>query len=371
MARQLVVCLDGTGNRFSDLPTNVLRLLRCLPDESDKLVSYYDQGVGTFGLKETLFEWQKVPSRICGLAFGWGISQVIESAYSFLARNYLPGDELYLFGFSRGAYAVRALAAMIHAVGLVEPHQLNLFEYAWAILTGRDRKTGKPDFHLQNKFKATFGRVIPIRLLGLFDTVKSIGWFYDPTSIAYSFNNPSVAIVRHAISIDECRCLFRQNLWSASQTSTNLKEVWFAGVHSDIGGGYPESESQLSLISLRWMLGEGIANGLRVDLDRCHTQLHPAPEIDCDPSGEMHKSLEGWWNVAEWLPQYGWDAHTKRRRYYLGALTPLRKPRHRLMLENSTLHRSVQQRLADVPSYRPPNLPASPVFVDDDAAAPS
>ena len=94
MPRQLVVCLDGTNNRFSEKPTNVLKILRCLSRDSDSLLAYYDQGLGTFGLKETLFEWQKLPARVFGLAFGWGLDRVIGSAYEFLAQNYQPGDEI-------------------------------------------------------------------------------------------------------------------------------------------------------------------------------------------------------------------------------------------------------------------------------------
>lgn len=80
MGRQLVIFLDGTANRFSHRPTNVIRLLRCLPKHDAEVLAWYDQGVGTFGLKETLFEWQKVPSRICGLAFGWGLKRNVEGA---------------------------------------------------------------------------------------------------------------------------------------------------------------------------------------------------------------------------------------------------------------------------------------------------
>jgi uncharacterized protein (DUF2235 family) len=140
MPRQLVVCLDGTGNRFCHTPTNILRLRRSFT--SANVLAYYDQGVGTFGLKETLFEWQKVPARVCGLAFGWGLKRTVQSAYEFLAKNYCTGDEIYLFGFSRGAYTARSLAALIYACGLVEPHQLNMFDDAWAMLLARKKVTG-------------------------------------------------------------------------------------------------------------------------------------------------------------------------------------------------------------------------------------
>lgn len=238
MGRQLVIFLDGTGNRFSHKPTNVIRLLRSLPKGSADVLTYYDQGVGTFGVKETLFEWQKLPSRICGLAFGWGLKRNVEGAYHFLAENYRAGDEIYLFGFSRGAYAARALAALIHTAGIVEGHQTHLFDYAWAMLLARSGENNAPDFKLQARFKSTFGRRVNVHFLGLFDTVKSVGWIYDPVIIPYTAKNPAVDIVRHAVSIDERRCFFRQHLWRRnSDVRTDLKEVWFAGVHSDVGGG--------------------------------------------------------------------------------------------------------------------------------------
>ena len=203
MPRQLVVCLDGTGNRFSHTPTNILRLRRAF--DSQSVLAYYDQGVGTFGLKETLFEWQKVPARVWGLAFGWGLKRTVQSIYEFLAENYHSDDEIYLLGFSRGAYTARALAALIYACGLVEPHQLNTFDYAWAMLLARKQvatpplrpssdavpaaqpspKTA-PDWSLQRTFKDTFGREISIKFMGLFDTVKSVGWVYDATVIPYT-----------------------------------------------------------------------------------------------------------------------------------------------------------------------------------------
>ena len=225
MGRQLVIFLDGTGNRFSHKPTNVIRLLRSLPKGRENVLTYYDQGVGTFGVKETLFEWQKLPSRICGLAFGWGLKRNVEGAYHFLAKNYRQGDDIYLFGFSRGAYAARALAALIHTAGIVEGHQAHLFDYAWAMLLARNGEEHSPDFKLQARFKSTFGRRVNVHFLGLFDTVKSVGWIYDPVIIPYTAKNPAVKIVRHAVSIDERRCFFRQHLWRRNDDmKTDLKE---------------------------------------------------------------------------------------------------------------------------------------------------
>ncbi len=282
--RQLVVCIDGTSNRFGDQPTNVVRLYRSLSRDPRRVLAYYDQGVGTFGLKETLFEWQKFPSRIAGLAFGWGLKRNVEGAYRFLAEHYRPGDQIFLFGFSRGAYAVRVLAAMLRAVGLIDAHQPHLFDYAWTLLTTRmpprdeDKRAGTrrrgPDFGLLGRFRKVFGRQVKVHFLGLFDTVTSVGWVYDPLTVPYSSNNEMVDVVRQALAIDECRCFFRQNLWFGEKDrKSDVLQVWFPGMHSDVGGGYAPKDSRLALVAFTWMLGEALEAGLHVDPARSRDQL--------------------------------------------------------------------------------------------------
>ena len=378
MTRQLVVCLDGTGNRFSHRPTNIVRLLRSLSTRPSEVLGYYDQGVGTFGLKETLFEWQKLPSRICGLAFGWGLKRNVQGAYEFLAENWVEGDEIFIFGFSRGAYAARAVAALIRAAGLVPPHGAHLFDYAWSMLLARVDPERKPDFKLQARFKATFGRTVRVRFLGLFDTVKSVGWVYDQVVIPYTTNNPAVEIVRHAVSIDERRCFFRQNLWGSPQVSkTDVKQVWFAGVHSDIGGGYKPKEAQLALIAHRWMLGEAAVAGLKLDADRCMRNL-AAEGAAADFSAGSHDSMTLGWKVAEWIPRRVWDERSKARRWRIGAMPPFGTPRARELrpvhTDDSdegvrqgpiTVHRSVAQRLQAAIGYDPQNLPGEWEVADD------
>jgi uncharacterized protein (DUF2235 family) len=365
MARQLVVCLDGTNNRFNDRPTNVIRILRSLSRDSSQILAYYDQGVGTFGLKETLFEWQKFPSRVFGLAFGWGITRVIGGAYEFLAKNYVDKDEIFMFGFSRGAYAVRALAAMVRAVGLVSAYQTNLFDYAWAMLVSRHQR--EPDFPLQGRFKATFGRQeVRIRFLGLFDTVSSVGWIYDPIIIPYTKKNDIVDNVRHAVSLDEQRCFFRQNLWSSEISDvTHLKEVWFAGAHSDVGGGYPPTEPSLTRVSLRWMMREACDCRLKFDPVRLVRELGPAGSELADRIAPTHDSMTVVWKSAEWLPRFVWNGIDDRRHFNRGAMPPFGRPRPRFVPPNAFVHKSVQERLQAAPSYRPPSLGEVFTFVDD------
>lgn len=359
MGRQLVICLDGTGNSFSHCPTNIMRLQRSLPPNSDAMLSYYDQGVGTFGERETLFVWKKKLGRVLGLTFGWGLKRVVENAYRFLAQNYREGDQIFIFGFSRGAYSARSLAAVIRAVGLVPAHETHLFDYAWTMLAARVKKNkasphgGKddtskvePDFALLEKFKSTFGRKVPIHFLGLFDTVKSVGWIYEPFVIPYSTNNDEVRTVRHAISIDERRSFFRQNQWGARfPDNTDVKQVWFAGVHSDIGGGYAPEAAQLALLSHRWMLGEAVAAGLNLDQVRARQELEPASGVRGDALADMHDSMTGGWKAAEWVPQRVWSTSAKKLKWMLGTMPPFGRPRARPIAADALFHHSVQARI--------------------------
>lgn len=371
MARQLVVCLDGTGNRFSHCPTNIIRLVRSLLNDPDQVLTYYDQGVGTFGLKETLFEWQKVPARVFGLAFGWGIKRTVEGAYRFIAEHLKQGDELYIFGFSRGAYAARALAALIRAVGIVPSHQAHLFEYAWSILVAQSGTESKPDFKLQGRFKFTFGKRVTVRFLGLFDTVKSVGWVYDPVSIPFTTNNRDVEVVRHAMSTDERRVFFRQHLWAHESVRTDIKQVWFPGVHSDVGGGYAADEAQLALGAFRWMLGEAIVAGLHIDLVQARKQMIMISGSVPDPQGLIHDSMTVYWKVAEWVPRLVWDQVKSRRILKIGQMPPFRSPKPRFIGPDALMHCSLDQRLKGGRAYAPPNLPNQYTVVYDDQSVAS
>ncbi|HBO3293043.1 TPA: DUF2235 domain-containing protein [Pseudomonas aeruginosa] len=368
--RQLVVCIDGTSNRFGDQPTNVVRLYRSLSRDPRRVLAYYDQGVGTFGLKETLFEWQKFPSRIAGLAFGWGLKRNVEGAYRFLAEHYRPGDQIFLFGFSRGAYAVRVLAAMLRAVGLIDAHQPHLFDYAWTLLTTRmpprdeDKRAGTrrrgPDFGLLGRFRKVFGRQVKVHFLGLFDTVTSVGWVYDPLTVPYSSNNEMVDVVRQALAIDECRCFFRQNLWFGEKDrKSDVLQVWFPGMHSDVGGGYAPKDSRLALVAFTWMLGEALEAGLHVDPARSRDQLRSRSKQGPDPTAPILPVMTRPWRLAEWLPLLVWDRRSGNRAWRWSRGRPRSRPLEPVGQETRVkLHRSVQRRLDECPDYRPCNLPA-------------
>lgn len=259
---------------------------------------------------------------------------------------------------------LRALAALIHSAGGVDKHQAHLFEYAWAMLLARKGKEDAPDFKLQARFKSTFGRRVSVNFLGLFDTVKSVGWIYDPVIIPYSANNPSVEIVRHAVSIDERRCFFRQHLWHPhANAKTDCKEVWFAGVHSDVGGGYSPEESHLALIACRWMLGEAVRAGLKVDTVRAKKELSPISAGKASP----HDSMTRPWKIAEWVPRLVWSGQGNKREFKIGTMPPFGKPAPRRMTGDINVHDSVMTLMSEKPHYRPANLPEHYSVVRDDA----
>ena len=245
MAKNIVICCDGTGNEFGHGNSNVVKLYQTLICDSSQ-IAYYHPGVGTMGAKSALTRIGKWWTRTIGLAFGYGISENVADAYQFLMRNWEPADRIYVFGFSRGAYTARVLCGMLHAVGLLTPGNEALIPYAIRMIKGHDI-----DFHVLADFKTTFSRECNVHFIGVWDTVDSVGWIYNAVEFPYTATNPDIAIVRHATSIDERRAFFRQNLFSDLHSNQDLAQVWFAGVHSDVGGSYPEPESQLSKLALR------------------------------------------------------------------------------------------------------------------------
>ncbi len=328
MARKLVVLLDGTGNEIGSNLSNVLKFYRMLEKDEDQLV-YYDPGVGTIG---TPGWWDQLKVKfqgVLGLALGYGLDENVLGAYSWLARNYRDGDCIYLHGFSRGAYTARVVAGFIHMCGLLWPEQLNLCGYA---LVAYKRSADTGDLEIGFNFRRIAGARRPrIRLVGVWDTVSSVitprpDRFYLPSlqTLPFTRTNPSVETFRQAISMDERRRMFRLNHWRDPQGSVpdpvtgrvRTRQVWFAGVHSDVGGGYPESQSALSKFPLLWMirqardLPEGEA--LRFDerlVDWLARGRRPDdgdpkyPYVAPDPKGELHQSLTGAWWLFEPLPK--------------------------------------------------------------------
>ncbi len=325
--KNIVICCDGTGNEYGDNNTNVVKLFSLIEKDPKKQIAYYDPGVGTFGAPGAWTKVAKVYTKILGLAFSYGITKNIEDAYEYLMDKYEKGDKVYLFGFSRGAYTVRALAGMLNKCGLLEKGSNNLIPYA-----SRMYRKGKPD--VAAGFKKTFSRVCKPHFVGVWDTVKSVGLFI-PRKFPNAKLNPDVANGYHALSIDEQRSKFRPNLWDkvdSSQTVDSdqaIEQVWFAGVHSDVGGYY--KEAGLSNIALKWMLSRAFHCGLKIDKQRID-------EIAVDHKDKLHNSLLPFFWILGW-----WRRKIVDKEKY----------------EIPCIHESVYKRVEDnVDKYNPKNLPS-------------
>jgi len=353
MNKNIILCLDGTGNQFKEDNSNIVKLVRILEKDTKEQIVYYDPGVGTLADPAYRTFFSKGLSKIKGLALGRGIKEDIKQAYFFIMNNYEDGDRIYIFGFSRGAYTARSVAGMIQACGLLQKHNINLIPYAIEMFQSKNI-----DFKVLSKFKSTFGRKCEIELLGLWDTVASVGWSFNPTFYPYTINNKSVKAVRHALSIDEKRVLFKPLLWGSDykdkQDKQDIKEVWFAGVHSDVGGGYPENESGLAKISLEWMVNEISKTPFNLKFDEDKKQRYvfgkgsSGKYVAPDVGAVQHNSLKGFWKITQYLPIKIWDKETKTRKFKF-------LDEERFIEDGSTIHQSVLQR-RDNHSYTPSNI---------------
>src|SRR6266566_435638 len=360
MPRNIVVCCDGTGNQYGSANSNVVKLYWTLSTQ-DKQTAYYHPGVGTMGARNALSAIGKWWTRVRGLAFGYGFSDNIADVYSFLMGEFNPGDRIFIFGFSRGAYTARALCGLLHMCGLLTPGNEALIPYALRLYKSND----PCKFEIAAGFKTTFSSLCTPYFLGLWDTVSSVGWILDLIHtkgghLPYTATLPDISVLRHAVSIDERRAFFRQNLiHEPVPASQNLKQVWFAGVHSDVGGSYAEAESGLSKIALRWILCESQSAGLLLDPPKVIDVLGgEVPYVPPDPKGQLHKSLHGFWWLGEFWPKLffhpvpGQSGPQWRRgiRLNLG--------RARLIQDGAHIHQSVFERMRDESTkYRPKNLP--------------
>lgn len=390
--KNIVICLDGTGNQFGRDLSNVVKIFRMLERIPGKQVAYYDPGVGTMG-DPTYKTWtaRKI-NKVLGLAFGRGLTKNLIEAYTFLMENYEVGDRVFLFGFSRGAYTARALAAFIRKCGLLEKGTENLIPYAMKLFLSKAPKDEPKDkaFKVLSGFRSTLARrfdveddpkypgkkrtpsqkpyhyQLRIHFMGLFDTVKSYGWVRNPVVLHDESKNPSILHLRHALAIDEQRIFFRQMHWISSPNQ-DCKEVWFPGVHSDVGGGYPEAESGLAKVDLEWMVHEACALGMQVDPYRYGRVLgkvqdaegkwvdgenpkYPAPSA----AGQAHDSLKKAWRVIQLLPKSlePWELSKSQRtiKSELGR-SGAQEGKNPLLV-----HQSVLDRMQTDKTYFPENL---------------
>jgi uncharacterized protein (DUF2235 family) len=351
MTRNLILCLDGTSNQYSATNTNVIKLYAMLDRARNDQLSYYQPGIGTIPPPGVWGRFKSWFLTRLDLAIAWLLSQHVTDAYRFLMRYYQEGDSVFIFGFSRGAYTARAVAGMLYKVGLLTQGNEELIPFAWDIFKREDDRT------LADGFRKTFCRPVQVHFLGLWDTVSSVGWAWAPKHFQFTQNNPGVSIVRHAVALDERRAYFVQNLWG-NQPPTDIEQVWFPGVHCDIGGGYAENESGLSAIALKWMVGQAETAGLFVNQQMKATVL---PQRDVPGAnyvapcagGPLHESLKGWWWLAEFIPKRYRDPSANFATRWM-----IHAGRHRHVNDGAKIHQSVFDRTKLVSTYQPTNLPS-------------
>jgi uncharacterized protein (DUF2235 family) len=354
MPKNIVICSDGTDNEIATDSTNVLRLFRMLTRD-DRQVAYYDGGVGTLADPAAITVFRKYLSRRLDAAIGLRVRENVIAAYRFLARTYEPEDRIHLFGFSRGAYTVRAVAGLIHFLGLVRPELENLAPLAWAIYANEAHVyTVSHRFAGGNRFQRCFGITVKpsIHFVGVWDTVSSFGFFWNFQTLPHTADNPSISHIRHALAIDERRVCFPANLFFPRQEQeANCKQVWFPGVHADVGGGYAEKEATLAKVPLVWMLREAEQLGLLINEDQRQYLLDSKNKLPPDSCGQIHESLVGFWRPLEYLPRRSWNEPLKRM-CWQGP----HRGRRRQIEPDSTLHISVLERKNRL-GYSPGNLP--------------
>ena len=268
MAKNIVLSSDGTGNQGpKKRGTNVWRLYNAVERDSSapRQITFYDDGVGT-GKYRLL--------KIMGGAFGWGFGRNVKDLYKFLVKNYEPGDDIYLFGFSRGAFTVRAFAGFLNTCGLLkndvwasEAELDRRIKKAFRVYKRRKKAPRKAEMFKQKYGVSVAGPDetpvydIKIKFIGVWDTVSALGLPFDislQNVINYFFRfkfydhelNANVERGCHALSLDDERKTFHPEMWKAR--GEEIEQVWFAGVHSNVGGGYPRAG--LSNVALDWMM---------------------------------------------------------------------------------------------------------------------
>lgn len=336
--KRLIVCCDGTWQRPDQnwmgerAPTNVVKLAVQVAklDGNVPQVVWYDQGVGTGNVFDLL----------SGGLIGRGLDDNIIEAYRFLVANFVPGDELYFFGFSRGAYTVRSLAGMIRKCGIVRRDKIE--SYSQAVALYRDEQ--KPDSPGPRAFREECSVVgdnpIPIQCIGVWDTVGALGiplrGLSKLTHGKYEFHDTtlsgSVKHAYHALAVDERRDPFSPTLWSPTPKAGQvLEQVWFPGTHSDVGGGI--GSRGLPDAPLLWMIQKAREAGLAFD-----SAVADAYPLQPDALAPM--------NLIERLPL--WNLVRSERQVGVDEAGKLDR--------TQSLHASVLERWDRHERYRPGNL---------------
>ena len=318
--KRLVICCDGTWNTpdtkdgDAAAPSNVVKMARAvrpLDGDGNVQVSYYDEGVGSRG---------SLISRMWAGATGGGLEENVNEAYLFLVDNYAPGDELFFFGFSRGAFTVRSLAGMIRKCGLVaKQHADHTMDAYWLYRDPAKAVDGPDALKFRNDYDVD--AKIDMRFLGVWDTVGALGIPWRPLAFTrkkHEFHDLKlstyVANAFQALAIDEQRVHFPPAIWEVQAPHSSevpvpfaepsspqrVEQTWFPGVHSNIGGGY--ASCGLSDIALKWMMDAAEAAGLALDqvyLDELAAKNVYKP----DPMGFLADSRTGFYKLFAAKPR--------------------------------------------------------------------
>ncbi|MBC7890195.1 MAG: DUF2235 domain-containing protein [Ferruginibacter sp.] len=353
--KRIVLCCDGTWNkpgskdRGKVVKTNVQKIyeaIQCSTGEV-KQVKFYGQGVGTgFTMGD----------HFLGGGTGLGIDRNIQDAYKFIMWNYEPSDELYLFGFSRGAYTVRSLAGLIRNCGIMKPEFLHLVSEAYHLYRDRTPIT-HPDSDLMKAFKKSYGiddAETKIKMMGVWDTVGALGiplrWF-QWLNKKYTFHDvklgSQIKYAYHALAADEKRKIFEPALWELSEKAINAadpqicEQVWFPGVHSNVGGGY--ADSGLSDIALLWMINKAANTGLEFDKNEID-------KIKGNSYGELRKSTAGIYAIAPKMVREINNNFAIRTDPETGEKTQVK------VLRNESIHYTCFERHHKYEEYKPANI---------------
>ncbi len=285
MAKNIVLCSDGTGNAGGKgQGTNVWRIYHAIDRNrtTPEQVTFYDDGVGTEENKYL---------KMFGGAVGWGFTRNVKELYKFLAKNYADGDDIYMFGFSRGAYTVRALAAFVSACGVIDTARTmtekKLGDDIKRLVRMYGRRGDKQQRIDVDEIQVTRPK---IKCVGVWDTVSAIGMPFDillkdlilhrfPFHLRDNELSSNVEYGFHALAVDDERLTFHPEKWNDRK---NIEQVWFAGMHSNVGGGYPKQG--MAYVALDWMMekvaydsargwGLHFEQGLR-DEARHHANVH-------------------------------------------------------------------------------------------------
>ncbi len=358
MAKRLIVCSDGTWNRPDQRsggeyrPSNVVKMWRAIEPVAPngvRQIKFYDEGVGTEGNRL---------QRIIGGVSGLGLEKNILDGYRFLMHTYEPGDEILLFGFSRGAYTVRSLAGMLRNCGLLQKSNAERLQAAFELYR---REDAPPDSEVATSFRNAYSHEVDIKFLGVWDTVGALG--IPPLGLGrfigalgrflnrhHKFHDVELSgFVKHgyhALAIDERRAPFEPSIWARKSEDGQplpdapvkpgqvVEQVWFAGYHSDVGGG--TKDAGLADVALEWMMQKAAPIGL------AFSEKYVEDEVDPNHAGLAHDSRTGFYERVG----------TFVRR--LGTTWPV----------TEFVHRAAKTRYdVDPPVYKPRNLK---VYLDGD-----